>query len=180
MKNQELRQYKVKRLIFWWRFQNLQIGTYEFQITAVYVKVITLGNLAFIPVMLAFQNLWGLLFKDGHQNLWNVFNVLWSSKSLVCAREFAFEKQWKKLFAHSLLKMVVDQRREGLFGIKSAYDHSLRTDVPLRCLHWVVQTSASVIYVYLLMMNSLQHDQWPWPEWVKIIHHKSEWVIVKH
>ena len=37
----------------------------------------------------------------------------------------------KNYLAHSLLKMVVDQRREALFGIKNAYDHSLRTDVPL-------------------------------------------------
>ena len=49
--------------------------------------------------------------------------------------------------------MVVDQHRGGLLGIRSAYDHSLRTNVPLQCLHGVVQTSASVIYVYLLMMN---------------------------
>lgn len=37
----------------------------------------------------------------------------------------------KNYLAQSLLKMVVDQRREALFGIKNAYDHSLRTDVPL-------------------------------------------------
>lgn len=73
----------------------------------------------------------------------------------------------KNYLVQSMFKMVVDQHREGLLGIKSVYDHSLRTDVPLRCLHCVLQTSASVIYVYLLMMNSLQHDQWPWPEWVK-------------
>ena len=35
----------------------------------------------------------------------------------------------KNYSAQSLLKMVVDQRREGLFGIKSVYDHSLKTDV---------------------------------------------------
>lgn len=65
----------------------------------------------------------------------------------------------KNYLVWSMLKMVVDQHRGGLLGIRSAYDHSLRTDVPLRCLHGVVQTSASVIYVYLLMMNSLQYDQ---------------------
>ena len=37
----------------------------------------------------------------------------------------------KNYLAQSLLKMVVDQHREALFGIKNAYDHSLRTDVPL-------------------------------------------------
>lgn len=131
MKNQELRQYKVKRLIFWWRFQNLQTGTYKFQITAVYVKAITLGNLAFIPVYWHFKTLWGPFYKGVSKTFGDVFNVLWSSKSLVCARGICFWETVKKIGpAHSLLKMVVDQRREGLFGIKSAYDHSLRTDVP--------------------------------------------------
>lgn len=156
MKNQELRQYKVRTTdilmkILWicklvhGKFQNYSCLCHNYLgKSCIYSSDAGISKIFWgLLLKMAIKTFGMFLMSCGAVNLWFVQENL-----------LLRNKVEKNYLAHSLLEMV-DQRREGLFGIKSAYDHSLRTDVPLRCLHWVVQTSASVIYVYLLMMNSV-------------------------
>lgn len=82
-----------KRLKNWYLdddFRTCKIRTYKSQIKVIYFKVITLGNVSFIPMMLAFQNLWGTFQRLQSKTFGIFFSILWSSKPLICARECAF------------------------------------------------------------------------------------------